>query len=49
MLQDAIDRDWLYEQVWKVPMAELGKKFGVSRETVKIACIQLNVPLPPQA
>lgn len=49
MPQDAIDRDWLYEQVWKVPMAELGKKFGVSRKAVKFACTQLNVPLPPQA
>ncbi|NHV29311.1 hypothetical protein [Burkholderia sp. D-99] len=44
-----IDREALYEQVWSIPMIELGKEFGVSRPTIKWACEQLQVPLPPQA
>jgi len=30
-------------------MIDLGRKYGVSRETIKWACELLNVPLPPQA
>ncbi|WP_174944747.1 hypothetical protein [Burkholderia lata] len=44
-----IDRESLYEQVWEIPMIELAKQFGVSRPTIKWACQQLRVPLPPQA
>lgn len=43
-----IERESLYDEVWRTPMIELGKKYGVSRPTVKWACLQLNVPLPPQ-
>jgi hypothetical protein len=44
-----IEREWLYYEVWRAPMAELGDKLGVSRQTVKWACIKLGVPRPPQA
>ncbi|WP_155626359.1 hypothetical protein [Burkholderia diffusa] len=44
-----IDREFLYEKVWTIPMIELAKQFGVSRPTIKWACQQLRVPLPPQA
>jgi hypothetical protein len=44
-----IDRESLYEQVWEIPMIELAKRLGVSRSTIKWACEQLHVPLPPQA
>jgi hypothetical protein len=40
-------RDTLYEEVWEMPMIELGKKYGISRAAVKWACIDLRVPLPP--
>ncbi|MCA8407985.1 hypothetical protein LGN09_24055 [Burkholderia cenocepacia] len=43
-----LERDELYDLVWKVPMIELGKRYGVSRDAIRWACIQLSVPLPPQ-
>lgn len=44
-----LERTALYEEVWAIPMIELAKRFGVSRPTIKWACEQLHVPLPPQA
>jgi hypothetical protein len=44
-----IHRDALYSEVWQAPMIEVGKKYGVSRPTVKWACTQMGVPLPPQS
>ncbi len=46
-LPTEIYRDTLYEEVWQMPMIELGKKYGISRAAVKWACIELRVPLPP--
>ncbi|WP_343727831.1 hypothetical protein [Burkholderia seminalis] len=43
-----LERNELYELVWQMPMIELGKRYGVSRDAIRWACIQLNVPLPPQ-
>lgn len=46
----SIDRDTLYNEVWRIPMITLGQeKYGVSRSTIKWACMQMGVPLPPQA
>jgi len=44
-----IDRDALYEEVWKAPMLKVGEKYSVSRPTIKWACIQMGIPLPPQS
>jgi hypothetical protein len=44
-----VQREWLYDGVWRLPMIELGEELGVSRATIKWACLQLGVPLPPQA
>lgn len=44
-----IDRDALYEEVWKAPMLKVGEKYGLSRPTIKWACIQMGIPLPPQS
>jgi hypothetical protein len=44
-----MDRDTLYNEVWQAPMIEVGKKHGISRPTVKWACMQMGVPLPPQS
>ncbi|WP_323609738.1 hypothetical protein [Burkholderia cenocepacia] len=44
-----IDREFLNKKVWAVPMIELAKQFSVSGPTIKWACQQLRVPLPPQA
>lgn len=46
---DGINRGTLYEEVWQLPMIEVGKRYGVSRPTIKWACQELGVPLPPQA
>lgn len=43
-----ITRDQVYEEVWREPMAVVGERYGVSRPTVKWACLQMGVPLPPQ-
>lgn len=43
-----LGRGELYELVWQVPMIELGKRYGVSRDAIRWACFQLRVPLPPQ-
>jgi translation initiation factor 1 (eIF-1/SUI1) len=46
----SIDRDTLYNEIWRIPMITLGQeKYGVSRSTIKWACMQMGVPLPPQA
>ncbi|WP_168793673.1 hypothetical protein [Paraburkholderia aromaticivorans] len=44
-----VKRQWLYDEVWRVPMAEVGENLGISRETVRWACIKLGIPRPPQA
>jgi len=41
-----IERNKLYEYVWRLPMVHLGAKYGVSRAAIKWACLQLNVPIP---
>ncbi|MCA8301299.1 hypothetical protein LGN24_07355 [Burkholderia seminalis] len=43
-----LERAELYDLVWQVPMIELGKRYGVSRDAIRWACFQLKVPLPPQ-
>jgi len=45
----SIDRDTLYDEIWRIPMITLGEeKYGVSRPTIRWACIQMGVPRPPQ-
>ncbi|MGZ8984426.1 MAG: hypothetical protein ACXW11_10810 [Methylotenera sp.] len=36
----------LYEEVWSEPLTRLGKKYGLSDNGVRKACIALNIPLP---
>ena len=43
-----LERGELYDLVWQMPMIELGKRYGVSRDAIRWACLQLDVPLPPQ-
>ncbi|MFP3638090.1 hypothetical protein [Paraburkholderia sp. SIMBA_054] len=47
--REDIDRETLYDEVWRMPMFEVGAKYGLSRQTIKWACQELNVPLPPPA
>jgi hypothetical protein len=49
ILPTDLDRNRLYDEVWRIPMITLGEKYGVSRPTIKWACMQMGVPLPPQA
>lgn len=47
--REDIDRDTLYDEVWRIPMITLGEeKYGVSRPTIKWACIKMGIPKPPQ-
>lgn len=39
-------RQSLYEEVWSVPLTKLGKKYGLSDNGVRKACIAMNIPLP---
>lgn len=41
-----IERNKLYEYVWRLPMVHIGAKYGVSGAAIKWACLQLNVPVP---
>ena len=43
-----IDRQSLYEQVWREPLSTLCKFFGVSSTTLRTHCKKLNVPTPPR-
>jgi len=43
-----IERNELYEQVWKVPMTKLAKQYGISDVGLKKICKKLNVPTPPR-
>lgn len=40
------ERQSLYEEVWSEPLTRLGKKYGLSDNGVRKACIALNIPLP---
>lgn len=40
------ERQSLYEEVWSQPLTRLGKKYGLSDNGVRKACIALNIPLP---
>lgn len=44
-----IERNTLYDEVWRIPMIEIGKKYGLSRATIKWACQEMGIPRPPQA
>jgi hypothetical protein len=43
-----VTREELYEQVWKTPIINLAKEYGVSDVAVAKACKRLNVPRPPR-
>ena len=42
-----LNRNDLYEQVWKEPMTHLAKKYGISDVGLRKICRKLNVPTPP--
>lgn len=41
-----IDRETLYNQVWKEPMTNVAKKYGVSSSYLARVCEKLGVPRP---
>jgi hypothetical protein len=41
-------RDELYDQIWKRPMREVAKDYGVTDVALRKTCRKLDVPLPPQ-
>ena len=43
-----IDRKTLYEEIWKIPTAQLAKKYGISDVALSKICKKLNIPKPPR-
>lgn len=43
-----IQRDELYEEVWKTPLSKLGPKYMITGTALKKICKKLNVPTPPR-
>lgn len=41
-----LEREKLYEEVWKIKMKELAHQYGVSEATLRKHCRALNVPIP---
>jgi hypothetical protein len=41
------ERNDLYEKVWKIPITQLAKKYGISDAGLAKICRKLNVPHPP--
>ena len=46
MMPIQFERQSLYEEVWSTPLTRLGKKYGLSDNGVRKACIAMNIPLP---
>ena len=43
-----IDRNELYQEVWKIPATKLSKKYGISDVMLSKICRKLKVPKPPR-
>ena len=43
-----LPRSKLYELVWKTPVTELAKQFGISDVALAKRCRAINIPLPPR-
>ena len=43
-----IDRKTLYEEIWKIPTAQLAKKYGITDVALSKICKKLNIPKPPR-
>jgi hypothetical protein len=43
-----IDREKLYEEIWKIPTAQLAKKYDITDVALSKICKKLNVPKPPR-
>lgn len=41
-----IDRETLYEQVWREPLTRLAERYGLSDVGFRKACVRMNIPLP---
>jgi len=43
-----LHRERLYAEVWKTPILQLAKKYGMSDVGLAKACRRLDIPLPPR-
>lgn len=41
------NREELYREVWKLPVTEVAKRYGVSDVSIHKVCKSLNIPTPP--
>jgi len=41
-------REILYEEVWKTPLTEVAKSYGVSDVAIHKICKSMNIPTPPK-
>lgn len=42
------EREELYSELWKKPVSEVAKKYGISDATLRKHCKRLQIPLPPR-
>lgn len=43
-----LHREKLYQEVWKTPVRQLAKKYGMSDVGLAKVCKRMNIPLPPR-
>lgn len=48
MEHNTYERDTLYKEVWRDPMRNVAKRYGISDVMLKKICKQLDVPTPPR-
>lgn len=46
-MQIKLQRQKLYEEVWRTPIGTLSRNFGVTAAKIREACATMKIPLPP--
>lgn len=46
VMEIEFERNALYEEVWTVPLTQLGKKYGLSDNGIRKICKAMSIPLP---
>lgn len=48
MPHELVKREFLYDEVWREPVATVAKRYGISDVALSKACRKADVPLPPR-
>jgi hypothetical protein len=43
------DREEIYEKVWKAPIEDVAKEYGITSDTLRVTCNRLWIPIPNRA